>query len=56
MDLKNLPCTCLCHRKHDFILHMVEHFTKYLWPYPLKNKQAGCIGMHVSILVAIWIP
>ena len=29
MDLRNLPCTCSCHRKHNWILHMIDHFTKY---------------------------
>ena len=29
MDLRNLPCTCSCHRKHKWILHMIDHFTKY---------------------------
>ena len=40
MDLRNVPCRCSCHRKHDWILHMIDHFTKYSWLYPLKNKQA----------------
>ena len=41
MHLRNLPCTCSCHRKHNCILHMhmIDHFTKYSWVYPLKNKQ-----------------
>ena len=29
MDLRNLPCTCSCHRKHSWILHMIDHFIKY---------------------------
>ena len=29
MDLRNLPCTCSYHRKHNWILHMIDHFTKY---------------------------
>ena len=29
MDLRNLPCTYLCHRKHNWILHMIDHFAKY---------------------------
>ena len=29
MDLRNLPCTCSCHCKHNWILHMIDHFTKY---------------------------
>ena len=29
MDLRNLPCTCSCHRKQNWILHMIDHFTKY---------------------------
>ena len=41
MDLRNLPCTCSCHRKHNWILHMIDHFTKYSWLYPLKKKQVG---------------
>ena len=28
-DLTNLPCTCSCHCKHNWILHMIDHFTKY---------------------------
>ena len=40
MDLRNLPCTCSCHRKHNWIIHIIDHFTKYSWLYPLKNKQA----------------
>ena len=28
MDLRNLPCICSCHRKHNWILHMIDHFTK----------------------------
>ena len=40
MDLRNLPCACSCHRKHSWILHMTDHFTKYSWLYPLKSKQA----------------
>ena len=42
MDLRNSPCACSCHRKHTVnrILHMINHFTKYSWLYPLKNKQA----------------
>ena len=27
-------------RKHNWILHMIDHFTKYSWLYPLKNKEA----------------
>ena len=29
IDLRNLPCTCSCHPKHSWILHMIDHFTKY---------------------------
>ena len=29
MDLRNLPCTCSCHCKHNWILYMIDHFTKY---------------------------
>ena len=37
MDLRNLPCTCSCHRRHNWILHMIDHETKYSWLYPSKN-------------------
>ena len=36
VDLRNLSCTCSCHRKHNWILRMIDHFTKYSWVYPLR--------------------
>ena len=57
MDLRNLPCTCSCNRKHNWILHMIDLFTKYSWLYPLKNKQAEDVLKCLSqFLLAIWIP
>ena len=29
MDRRNLPCTCSCHCKHNWIVYMIDHFTKY---------------------------
>ena len=39
MDLRNLSNICSCHRKHNLILHVIDHFTKYSWLYPLKNSK-----------------
>ena len=37
IDLRNLPCECQSGRK--WVLHIVDHFSKYSWLLALKNKQ-----------------
>ena len=42
IDHRNVPCTCSCHRKHNWILHMIDHFTKYSEEEEEEPKRACC--------------
>lgn len=37
IDFRNLPCEC--HLRHLWVLHVVDHYTKFSWLFALKRKQ-----------------
>ena len=37
IDFRNLPCEC--HLRHLWVLHVVDHYTKFSWLFALKTKQ-----------------
>ena len=45
MDLTNLPCTCSCHCKHNWILHMIDHFTKYSEEEDEEEPKLACYSL-----------
>ena len=39
MDFHNLPCEC--NSKRNWVLHVIDHFSKYSWLFPLKSKETN---------------
>ena len=37
IDFRNLPCACT--RSHKWVLHVVDHYSKFSWLYPLYSKE-----------------
>lgn len=37
IDFRNLPCSC--NPKHNWVLHVVDHFSKFSWLHPLQSKE-----------------
>ena len=48
IDFCNLPCEC--HSKHNWVLHVVDHFSKYLWMFALKTKQTEEVAVTLTNL------
>lgn len=36
IDFRNL--SCLCGNNHNWLLHVNDHYSKFLWLYPLSHK------------------
>ena len=39
IDFRNLPCKC--NSTHNWVLHVIDHFSKYSWLFPLKSKETN---------------
>lgn len=37
IDFRNLPCEC--HLRHLWVVHVVDHYTKFSWLFALQRKQ-----------------
>ena len=48
IDFCNLPCKC--QSKHNWVLHVVDHFSKYSWMLTLKNKQTEEVAVTLTNL------
>ena len=48
IDFRNLPCEC--HSKHNWVLHVVDHFSKYSWMFALKTKQTEEVAVTLTNL------
>ena len=46
IDFHNLPCDC--QSKHNWVLHVVDHFSKYSWMFALKNKQTEEVAVRLT--------
>ena len=51
IDFHDLPCEC--QSKHNCVLRVVDHFSKYLWMFALKNKQTE--GVAVTLTNLFWL-
>ena len=36
-----IPLPCNCRRTHQWLLHVIDHFSKFSWLFPLKRKQTN---------------
>ena len=48
IDFRNLPCEC--QSRHNWVLHVVDHFSKYSWMFALKNKQTEEVAVTLTNL------
>ena len=48
IDFHNLACEC--QPTHNWVLHVVDHFSKYSWMFPLKTKQTEEIAAALTNL------
>ena len=48
IDFRNLPCEC--QSGHKWVLHIVDHFSKYSWLPALKNKQTEDVAQALTNL------
>ena len=39
IDFRNLPCNC--RRTNQWLLHVIDHFSKFTWLFPLKRKKTN---------------
>ena len=48
IDFRNLPCEC--QSSHNWVLHVVDHFSKYSWMFALKSKQTEEVAVTLTNL------
>lgn len=48
MDFRKIPCNCS--KKHCWILHVEDHFSKYSWLIPLKSKETSEVAQNLEPL------
>ena len=48
IDFRNLPCEC--QSRHNWALHIVDHFSKYSWMFALKRKQTEEVAVTLANL------
>ena len=51
IDFRNLPCEC--NSKHNWVLHVIDHFSKYSWLFPLKSKETNEVATTLENL--FWV-
>ena len=48
IDFRTLPCEC--QSRHNWVLHIVDHFSKYSWMFALKRKQTEEVAVALANL------
>lgn len=48
IDFRNLPCEF--NSKHNWVTHVIDHFSKYSWLFPMKSKETN------EVILDVWLP
>lgn len=48
IDFRKLPCNCS--KDHNWVLHVEDHFSRYLWLLPLKHKETSEVASSLESL------
>ena len=51
IDFRNLPCEC--QSKHNWVLHIVDHFSKLSWMFAMNNKQTEEVAVTLTNLFCL---